>query len=231
MKFVRSSGYFWWTSGSRDNPMWANFGKQNGRRPSPSPPCPFKTCPCVRSKRPHVYRQHAYMLKHMCGCCRHARGRFGCTHRGFQRATPHTPHHDHNDTHNTTRQSETERHRERRQKEREEKTEEERQDKKRQQKTRQDKRRRDKTRRQETRWKRKWKRILKRWSRDQEKTKRNRDKKRWKQRFYSKNENSQVRQMNWISKVQNLTVFFIIYTFRIGFFGPRELIERRFRAA
>ena len=26
--------------------------------------CPFKTCPCARSKRPRVYRHHAHMLKH-----------------------------------------------------------------------------------------------------------------------------------------------------------------------
>ena len=29
LKFVRSSFYLWKTSGSRDNLMWANFGKQN----------------------------------------------------------------------------------------------------------------------------------------------------------------------------------------------------------
>ena len=33
------------------------------------------------------------------------------------------------------------------------------------------------------------------------------------------------------SKVQNLTVFSIIYMIRIRFFGPRELIKRYFRAA
>ena len=33
------------------------------------------------------------------------------------------------------------------------------------------------------------------------------------------------------SKVQNLTVFSIIYMIRIRFFGPRELIQNEFRAA
>ena len=42
--------------------------------------CPFKTPPCVRSKRPRVYRYHAHMLKHMCACCRHTGRRFECSH-------------------------------------------------------------------------------------------------------------------------------------------------------
>ena len=33
------------------------------------------------------------------------------------------------------------------------------------------------------------------------------------------------------SKVQNLTVFSIIYMIRIRFFGPRELVQKYFRAA
>ena len=41
--------------------------------------CPFKTSPCVRFKRPRVYRHHAHMLKHMCACW-HTRGRFERTH-------------------------------------------------------------------------------------------------------------------------------------------------------
>ena len=51
-----------------------------------------QTLPCVHSKRPCVYRHHAHMLKSMCACCPHSRGRFEWTHGGFQRATPHTPH-------------------------------------------------------------------------------------------------------------------------------------------
>ena len=46
------------------------------------PVCPFKTCPCVCSKRPRVYRHHAHTLLNMCACCRHTRGRFECTHGG-----------------------------------------------------------------------------------------------------------------------------------------------------
>ena len=45
--------------------------------------CPLETCPCVRSKRPRVYRQHAHMLKHMCAWCRYTRGCFGRTHGHF----------------------------------------------------------------------------------------------------------------------------------------------------
>ena len=35
------------------------------------PVCPFKTSPCVDSKRPRVYRHHAHMLKHMDAWCWH----------------------------------------------------------------------------------------------------------------------------------------------------------------
>ena len=61
-------------------------------------------------------------------------------------------------------------------------------------------------------------------------------------------ENLRIRQMNqlkmfrkkflsdelffiFLSKVQNLTVFSIIYMIRIRFFGPREIIQNGFRAA
>ena len=93
--------------------------------------CGFKTSPCVRSKRPRVYRHHAYMFQHMCAWCRHTRGRLECTHgdvlnlhtvtflnphTGFPRffsvpqhththqthTTTTKQHHDHNDTHHTT---------------------------------------------------------------------------------------------------------------------------------
>ena len=35
-----------------------------------NPVCTFSTSPCVRSKRPRVYRHHAHMLKPMCAWCR-----------------------------------------------------------------------------------------------------------------------------------------------------------------
>ena len=68
-----------------------------------------KRPPCVDSKRPHVYRHHAHMLKHMCAWCRHKRGRLECTHGGvfesthgfftfFQRAATHTHKHTHTRT-------------------------------------------------------------------------------------------------------------------------------------
>ena len=37
--------------------------------------------------------------------------------------------------------------------------------------------------------------------------------------------------LHFSSKVQNLTVFSIVYMIRIRFFGPRELIQRYFSAA
>ena len=129
---------------------------------TPCPPvCPLKTSPCVRSKRPHVYRHHAHMLKHMCAWCPYTRGRFECTpgdvfestHRFFHvcsacrnthRQTKHTPrppttprpqrHTPHNTTHNITR----------RQRDRERETETERDKTRRQEKMKED--RRDKTR-------------------------------------------------------------------------------------
>ena len=39
------------------------------------------TSPCVRPKRPRVYRHHAHMLKHVCAWCRYTRARFERTHR------------------------------------------------------------------------------------------------------------------------------------------------------
>ena len=123
-----------------------------------------KTSPCVRSKRPRVFRHHAHMCFNMCAWCRYTRGRFESTHGGFfLRARPrYTPHHTkHTHTHQTNRtptrnntrrqrqrQTETEkedRDRERREDGRGETREdgrgETRQEKRRQKKTRQDKRR------------------------------------------------------------------------------------------
>ena len=37
------------------------------------PMCGFESFPCVRSKRPLVYRHHAHMFQHMCAWCRHTR--------------------------------------------------------------------------------------------------------------------------------------------------------------
>ena len=62
LKWVRSSGYFWWTSEARDNPTCANFGKRNWWRPLPPPShlrvsildasvCTFKTSPCMPTPR------------------------------------------------------------------------------------------------------------------------------------------------------------------------------------
>ena len=45
-------------------------------RTGDDPPCvDSKRFPCVHSKRLRVYRHHAHMLKHMCACCQHTRGR------------------------------------------------------------------------------------------------------------------------------------------------------------
>ena len=56
-----------------------------------SPP-PLLPPPCAHSKRTRVYRHHARKCYHMRACCRYTRGRFECTHGGFQRATPHHTH-------------------------------------------------------------------------------------------------------------------------------------------
>ena len=45
-----------------------------------NPACPLNTSPCVRPKRPRLYRHHAHMLKHVCAWCRYTRGRFERTH-------------------------------------------------------------------------------------------------------------------------------------------------------
>ena len=42
--------------------------------------CPFKTSPCVRSKRPRVCRHHAHMLKNVSAWCWYTRGRSEWTH-------------------------------------------------------------------------------------------------------------------------------------------------------
>ena len=130
--------------------------------------CPLKTCPCVRSKRPRVYRHHAHMCFNMCAWCRYTRGRFEHTHghvlnghTGFfsvPHNTHYTPHRTHTTTQDTTQHNNTttpplgDRERQRQRKktgtESEEKTAEERQKKKKtkEDKTRQDRKRRDKTR-------------------------------------------------------------------------------------
>ena len=148
-----------------------------------SPVCRFNTSPCVRSKRPRVYRQHAYTCFNMRAWCRYTRGRIECTHGAvlnlhtgfsafFQRAATHTKTHTHTHqthttaTNNTTTttthatQHNTAHNTTRRQRQRETEKEDrdrERQrkrDKTRQDKTRQDKREKIKDNRREDREKR-----------------------------------------------------------------------------
>ena len=80
--------------------------------------------PCVRSKRPRVYRHHAHMLKHMCAWRRYTRGRFEPTHEDvlnvhtepflnpdtgffhvFQRAATHKHTQTHTNTHKHTHEN------------------------------------------------------------------------------------------------------------------------------
>ena len=67
--------------------------------------CPFKTCPCVRSKRPRLCRHHAHMCFNMCAWCRYTRGRFERTYgvvlNGHTGVFPvcHTTHTTHHHTH------------------------------------------------------------------------------------------------------------------------------------
>ena len=69
--------------------LWGTRQLNVGHFLVPPPSSPFSrpapcvapnTPPCVRSQRPCVYRQHVHMLKSMCACCQHARGRFERTH-------------------------------------------------------------------------------------------------------------------------------------------------------
>ena len=78
----------------------------------------WKKPPCVRSKRPRVYRHHAPMCFNMCAWCRHTRGRFESTHGDVlhghtevfsvphqqHKHTPntHQTHHDHQQHQHTT---------------------------------------------------------------------------------------------------------------------------------
>ena len=106
--------------------------------------------PCVRSKRPHVYRHHAHMLKDVCAWFRYIRGRFERTHGGVlnRHTAPHTtPHththreHTHTHTHHTTRQQH-DYNTTRRQRQREDRERRQRQrEKRRRKRRRQDKRR------------------------------------------------------------------------------------------
>ena len=70
---------------------------------------PPSSTPCVRSKRPRVYRHHAHTCFNMCAWCRYKRGRFGRTHgdvlsghAGFFSVSHHTTHHTHTTTQDTT---------------------------------------------------------------------------------------------------------------------------------
>ena len=110
---------------------------------SPLFPCLRSKRPlCAHSKRPRVYRHHSRKCYHMRAWCRYTRGRFECTHGGFQRATPHHTHtprpQRHTHTHDTTTTTTTTHGDRDRQGQGQRETEKER-----------DKRRRDKTRRQE----------------------------------------------------------------------------------
>ena len=71
---------------------------------------PPSSTPCVRSKRPRVYRHHAHTCFNMCAWCRYTRGRFGRTHKDvlsghtgfFSAARPHHTPHTHTTTQDTT---------------------------------------------------------------------------------------------------------------------------------
>ena len=147
---LRSFVVYWsacvWTSGARDSPTWANFGKQNWRwpllpSPSPSPVCPSKctskSSPCMPAPRVHVETHVRVVRAHTGTFWTDTRGFSAChttphTHTTTPPTTPQTkpqtPHTtQHNITHNITRRQ-RERRRKKAEKEREEKTEEERQD-------------------------------------------------------------------------------------------------------
>ena len=118
-----------------------------------------KTSPCVRSKRPRVFRHHEHMCFNMCAWCRYTRWRFERTHGDVLsghtefRSVSHTnthinTHNTHNTTkhntshtqHHTEKETETDRDRERRQGPGEERR------RKRREKTREEKTKEDTTR-------------------------------------------------------------------------------------
>ena len=134
--------------------------------PLPPPVCGFKTSPCVRSKRPRVYRHHAHMKKHMCAWWRHTRRRLEWTHGGVSESTygfssfffsvpqhkhthqthtttttKHTTQHN-NTQHHTETETERDRNRERQRKRETEKEKQRRRDKRRRDKKREETRRR-----------------------------------------------------------------------------------------
>ena len=132
--------------------------KETGERERP-PVCAFNTSPCVRSKCPRVYRQHAHMKKtcgHVAGthgdrvCIQHGdvlnahTEVFSVPHHNKHHTTPntHTPTHTPN-THTPTRTHNTDHPTRERERERGEKTEDRREQKRRRQKT-EDRRRREK---------------------------------------------------------------------------------------
>ena len=140
--------------------------RERERREREIPPvCAFNTSPCVRSKCPRVYRQHAHMKKNMWACCRYTRGHFERTHgdvlnahtgvfsvphHNKHRTTPQqTPHHTTTNTapHTTTTHTTQTTPRERERTE-EKKTEDRREQKRRRQKTEEN--RREEDRRQKT---------------------------------------------------------------------------------
>ena len=47
------------------------FGVRHAEKPWKKPNVDSETPPCVRSKRPRVYRHHAHMFQHMCAWCRY----------------------------------------------------------------------------------------------------------------------------------------------------------------
>ena len=145
--------------------------------------CPFNP-PCVRSKRPRVYRHHAHMCFNMFARCRHTRRRFECTHGDVLHGhtlfsachtthrTAHTHHNTRHNTNNTTHHNNN--HNNTRRQRQRETADREREDKMkdvRQEKTR--RKTRDKTREEErrSREEKRKSREEKRRSRDQEKIK------------------------------------------------------------
>ena len=211
----RSSGYLWWTSGSRDNPMWANFGKQNWRWPSPFPPC-------VQRKRARVYVRNVTVCtgttRTCVSTCARGAGAHGdvlslytglvlSRHTGYSRFhTSHTtPHHTHHTAHtsaqdtthhnNTTTTPHGERNRDRQR--------DGQREKRRQKKTKQDKTGEDETRQEgKRRWKRRdTTREEKIEKRRQEERRKDREKTRWRrERLWKTREETRWREWRWKRK-------------------------------
>ena len=224
-KWVRSIGFFGELLNPRDNHTWANSGKQNRRWHRPALRVSVRNVPVYAGTTRTCWKACARVAGIHGDVLSVHTEVFSVPHNTAHTHTPRPQRH----TYNTTQKSHTTSHGERG-KERE--TERERRQRKRERRRR---KRRDKTREE----------IKRTDKRQDEKTKTKEimiflEKNVWEpsnppdelaQHVSKKKSLSDALFLHFSSKVQNLTVFSIIYMIRIRFFGPGELIQRHFSGA